>query len=397
MNLPTGLNTVRVRAIDTTTEMVCNSEAFVRPVIPGHELLNLKTMCFLIDNEAQNKRILFDCGSRKDYWNGPLVTRRMIGSQVPALQVEKGVDEILVEAGVPLNSLDAIVWSHWHWDHIGDGSKYDSATDIVVGPGFKANFCPGWPEDPNGVLLSSDLEGHVIDEITFEESKLRIGDFRAHDYLGDGSFYILDVPGHAIGHICGFARTTHDTFVFLGGDCCHFPGTFRPTFASPMPEIIPDRQLDESFPRPCPCSLFTTLNPFATNVSQTNEERDARRMPFYKVTRLKDSAYICPEVAENSIRSLEELDADPNIFILLAHDSALFGVLPLLNFAPNEDISDWKSKGYKDNTFWGFLNELPRMGKPGRKKLVSGLMRNGNQMIMDPNDVSFRDIDDTIT
>lgn len=51
-----------------------------------------------------------------------------------------------------------MIWSHWHWDHIGDGAKYPSSTDIVVGPGFTENFVPGWPENPNGRIPSSSLE-----------------------------------------------------------------------------------------------------------------------------------------------------------------------------------------------------------------------------------------------
>lgn len=54
--------------------------------------------------------------------------------------------------------LDAIVWSHWHWDHIGNGSKFPPSTNIVVGPGFTENFVPGYPENPDGLVLSSDFE-----------------------------------------------------------------------------------------------------------------------------------------------------------------------------------------------------------------------------------------------
>lgn len=30
---------------------------------------------------------------------------------------------------------------------------------------------------------------------------MKIGNFDACDYLGDGSVYILNVPGHAVGHV----------------------------------------------------------------------------------------------------------------------------------------------------------------------------------------------------
>jgi hypothetical protein len=58
---------------------------------------------------------------------------------------------------------------------------------------------------------------------------LKVGRFGAFDYFGDGSFYLLDSPGHTLGHLCGRARVTPSTFVFMGGDCAHHGGKFRPT------------------------------------------------------------------------------------------------------------------------------------------------------------------------
>lgn len=42
------------------------------------------------------------------------------------------------------------------------------------------------------------------------------------DYFGDGSFYVIDSPGHLGGHINVLARTSADgSWIFLGGDTCH--------------------------------------------------------------------------------------------------------------------------------------------------------------------------------
>lgn len=43
---------------------------------------------------------------------------------------------------------------------------------------------------------------------------------RCSRLFGDGSFYLLEAPGHATGHMCGLARTTADPplFVFMGAD-----------------------------------------------------------------------------------------------------------------------------------------------------------------------------------
>ncbi|KAJ5208581.1 beta-lactamase-like protein [Penicillium cf. viridicatum] len=374
VEVPPSDHCIYVRAMNTTTRMVCDAEAFVQPVIRNHTKLNFPTLCFLLERQTANgiRYILYDLGARKDFWNGTPISKSMIGKHVFSLEVEKGVQDVLRENGVDLNCIDAIVWSHWHWDHIGDASKFPDSVDLVVGPGFKENFLPGWPENPDSPLLTKDLAGHKIYEPDFP---LKIGGFRAHDYFGDGSFYILDVPGHAIGHVCGLARTTPTTFVFLGGDCCHFAGAFRPSPSYPIPEYLRGAGLDISFPRPCPCSLLTGIHPIAKSAEA------ARSQPFYEVSRAAGSAYTFGDDAQESINRLQPFDSDPNVFILLAHDSVLFDVLPLFNDHPDLDINDWQQKGYKGQTHWGFLNELPRNNRPGRKPLVNGLRRNGRLLV----------------
>lgn len=49
-------------------------------------------------------------------------------------------------------------YSHWHVDHVGDPSTFPSHVELVVGSGFKDAFLPGYPADPNGVILESDYE-----------------------------------------------------------------------------------------------------------------------------------------------------------------------------------------------------------------------------------------------
>ena len=45
---------------------------------------------------------------------------------------------------------------------------------------------------------------------------------RALDFFGDGSFWIIDAPGHMPGNLCAAAKVNdNDTWVILGSDCCH--------------------------------------------------------------------------------------------------------------------------------------------------------------------------------
>ena len=69
-----------------------------------------------------------------------------------------------------------------------------------------------------------------------------------------------------------------------------------------------------------------------------------------------------------------EFDADENVLVCIAHDGGLLGVL---DFYPHGDINGWKEKGWKEQTRWGFVNELPVDGRPGREVLVGGLVRDG--------------------
>jgi hypothetical protein len=219
-------------------------------------------------------------------------------------------------------------------------------------------------------------------EIGFE-TDLKIGQFRAHDYFGDGSFYLLDVPGHAIGHMCGLARTTPTTFMLLGADACHFAGALRPSPYIPMPPTLDSvsNGLDPYFPPVCPCSMFGDCHPGTT-------EEEKRTTGYYTPSRLPGSAYVDPDVALESIGGLTEFDASKDVFICLAHDPSLFEVLPLLNACPTNALNDWQEKGYKETTKWRFLNELPREGKPGRQPLVFGLWRDGK--LVDVNEAMKR-------
>ncbi|KAF2628508.1 Metallo-hydrolase/oxidoreductase [Macroventuria anomochaeta] len=370
LNVPPSASCVRLRAIDAKTQMCVSSRGFIQPLIPGFEILNLTSITFLIEHSILGKKVLFDCGARKDFENFSPATKKRLNVNIKGLSVEKDVHEIVQNAGIPLKELDAMIWSHWHWDHHGAAEKYPPHVKIVVGPGFKHNFMPGYPINPDAFLLNANFEGREVHEMTFSDA-FKIGEFRAHDYFGDGSFYLLDTPGHAIGHICGLARTTPSTFVFLGGDICHFGGSFRPSTSIQMPDPVPDEHLDQHLPHPCPCSLFTEVHPAGP------ESEASKTSPFFEVSGFAQSAYVDREAAAQCIEELQRFDAHPDVLVCIAHDSTLLRVLPFLNDQHEKDLNDWQDQGYKEKARWGWLNELPRQGKPGREMYVQGVRQNG--------------------
>ncbi|RAL08780.1 MBL fold metallo-hydrolase [Aspergillus homomorphus CBS 101889] len=371
LDVPQSDHTVRVRMVDTTTLMSLRTETLIQPLQLGHEFLNLTDVAFLIENDALNKKIMFDLGSRKDYWNLPTVAKRGISKILSALKVEKDVGEILKESGVSLEEITSIIWSHYHWDHIGDVAKFPPSTELIVGPGFLKDpaLFPGYPENPNSPVPADAFHDREVVEPDFP---LRVAGYRAMDFFGDGSFYLLDTPGHCVGHICGLARTTKHTFILLGGDICHFAGVIRPTPEVPFPAHFPLETLDSDpfFPVPCPCSIFTDHHPIT--------QIDREKTPFYDISALEASVFDDPGIAQQSVDQLRRIDALPNVFICIAHDPELVRHLPTLNKSPEADLNEWKRKGWKRKVRWGWVNELPRAGRPGRKPIVQRFWRGGS-------------------
>lgn len=182
LNIPASKCTVKVSILNTTCDILCPASAFVKPKIRGQEYLNFPTFAFLIENEAQDKRILFDAGGRKDWWNLSKVYDDLFEKKIPGVKIDKGVDEVLRDGGVDEKGISSVVWSHWHvsdssmtfdkskkdaadavqWDHTGDMSLFPPSTEVIVGPGFKKEFMPGYPSKQDSPMLDSDFESVVI-------------------------------------------------------------------------------------------------------------------------------------------------------------------------------------------------------------------------------------------
>lgn len=98
--LPNSIDTVRVRMFDTTTRMSLKAEHFIHPVRVGHEILNLTDVGFLIEHERLNRRIVYDLGCKKEFWNSPPPLADRMQKILEGIEVEKDVYDVLSDAGV---------------------------------------------------------------------------------------------------------------------------------------------------------------------------------------------------------------------------------------------------------------------------------------------------------
>jgi hypothetical protein len=182
-----------------------------------------------------------------------------------------------------------------------------------------------------------------VQEIEFVpgESCLRIGDLAALDFFGDGSFFLLNTPGHAVGHLSGLARTTTnpETFVFMGGDICHHGAEIRPSNNLSIPaeiHLTPSGK-EMSYPDG---ALFRALN--------IRRDRKPNEPYFDPVL-----AIDLPR-AIKTIKDAQKVDGQDNVFFVFAHDMGICGVV---DFFP-KSINNWKKEGWKEKTHWNFLADL---------------------------------------
>lgn len=195
------------------------AEKFINPKIPGYDRLAVPSYSFLITHPS-GQRLLFDLSLREDFENlappfGDICTNPESGWKVYS---PRSVSDLLVENGILLEEINAIIWSHHHFDHTGNPSLFPGTTDLVVGPTFISRFAPGYPEKPDAPVRSSDWRGRSLREMDFDRhpGKVTIGRFKAIDWFGDGSFYLLHTPGHSPEHMCGLARVQPDSFILMG-------------------------------------------------------------------------------------------------------------------------------------------------------------------------------------
>lgn len=205
---------------------------------------------------------------------------------------------------------------------------------------------PGYPQRSDAPISESAYEGRNLREISFTNSKLVLGRCNALDFFDDGSFFLLDTPGHAIGHMCALARTSTDpdTFIFMGGDCAHHGGEIRPTPYLPIPNSIDPSPIPRIHSGVCPGSLFASIHRLHPEKSPAE--------PFLLANSNGASDVVA---ARDSVIKLGEFDGHDNVFTILAHDNT---VLDVVGKFPHKRANDWKKKGWREKTLWRFLGDF---------------------------------------
>ncbi|KAL5342690.1 metallo-beta-lactamase superfamily protein [Aspergillus crustosus] len=354
LNIPkTSGSTVDVSVIPAGQVTVPSAFLLKQP-LPGHDIYTAPCYSFLVEHKEKGKKILFDLGPMKAWKEKfPPAILAQVEMAKNVFNIEKDVPDYLREADIPLESINAIVWSHHHIDHTGDPSLFPSSTSLLVGPGFKSDKTtfPGYPKNPDALVPDDGFQGREVIELDFSATGLTIGGFPAIDYFGDGSFYLLQTKGHTHYHVSALARTSASKFLFLAGDIAHHVGEFRPSTHLPLPNDITPSPLDPTPLNPrlaafsaCPGSILSEIHP-------KKETDDYRTTPFYEPHPLMN---VSPAEAAEAVGKMQVFDGDVEVFVVIAHDQDLLDILP----AFPEKITKWDLEGYKSLGRWRFLRDF---------------------------------------
>lgn len=358
LHIPPSSEIVEVSIIDTTSSILgVDAWKFLEPSIPGHDYLATPAFSFLVHHPKLDRSIIFDLGIRHDWWNySPFLQERFKkGGYV--ISVEKSVRTILEDHGVDAKKIEAVVWSHHHFDHTGAPEEFESSTALIVGPGFKDTMLPGYPSDPQSTILEANFAGRELLELDFSEG-LKIGRMNAIDYFKDGSFFFLDSPGHAVGHICALARVTSDppSFILMGGDAVHHGGELRPSQYLPLPKEISPHPFTSLAQSSCPGSLFDGIL----------RDGDRSKTIYEPARQTKVQMNYDVDEAIRTIEKLQEADVRDDVLFVAAHDASL---LDIVEFFPRK-ANSFMQKGWVQQARWRFLMDFAKA--VGYEGLVQG-------------------------
>jgi glyoxylase-like metal-dependent hydrolase (beta-lactamase superfamily II) len=194
------------------------------------------SLSFLIRHGSS--KLVFDLGLKRDFAGYREAQQHHIAQRQPTV-VSPDAAESLRKGGVDPKEVDTVILSHVHWDHVGTSRDFTKA-QFVVGSGTMHLLAKGGgPLYPAEIFNPDELPADWTSElppVRKEEAqrafKHQLEDLEwkplagfpaSIDFYGDGSLYVIDAPGHLLGHVNLLARIGPRKWVYLGGDCCHDP------------------------------------------------------------------------------------------------------------------------------------------------------------------------------
>ena len=118
----------------------------------------------------------------------------------------------LAALGYKPSDVTYLAFSHYHWDHVGNGNLFASSTWLV-------------PQSERDLMFSSPPNPRTEPQnySALKDAKTTILTKDEFDVFGDGKVVIMAAPGHSPGHQVLFLKLAKTGPVMLSGDLYHYP------------------------------------------------------------------------------------------------------------------------------------------------------------------------------
>ena len=153
---------------------------------------------------------------------------------------QKALGAQLAEIGYSPADITYLTFSHFHWDHVGNGNLFASATWLV--------------RKPERDIMFSDPPSPRTEPANYsalKNSKMTIVTKDDYDVFGDGTVVLKAAPGHSPAHQVLFLKLAKTGAVVLSGDLYHYPEERKlnkiPTTEFDASQTIASRAAVEAF------------------------------------------------------------------------------------------------------------------------------------------------------
>lgn len=166
---------------------------------------NMAVTCYLVVHPKG--MLIFDTGLNDWLVGRPLYENVVEGYGQIKFNTLRGQ---LADIGVTPATIDYLVTSHYHWDHVGNAGDFAGSTWLV----YKGDRDQMFGKEARTYAWFNQYAA-------LEHSKTTIvsGD---HDVFGDGTVVVIATPGHTEGHCSLLVRLKNTGPVVLSGDLYHY-------------------------------------------------------------------------------------------------------------------------------------------------------------------------------
>lgn len=129
---------------------------------------------------------------------------------------EKPLLPQLAEAGYTPGDITYLAFSHFHWDHVGNGNAFAGSTWLVR-------------QGEHDIMFANPPSTRTIPAhySALKNSKTVTIKDDEYDVFGDGSVILKSAPGHSPDHQVLFVKLAKTGPVLISGDLWHYPEEYK--------------------------------------------------------------------------------------------------------------------------------------------------------------------------